>query len=58
MWKFEVFKDDGGGWRWRLIQRNTLIVVESSESFVRRAEAKAAAEATRAAIGSAAIDLV
>ena len=51
MWKFEVFKDDNGGWRWRLIQSNTLIVVESPESFVRRADAKAAAEATRAAIG-------
>lgn len=58
MWKFEVFKDDDGGWRWRLIQRNTLIVVESAESFIRRADAKAAADAARAAIGAAAVDVL
>lgn len=58
MWKFEVFKDDDGGWRWRLIQRNTLIVVESAESFIRRADAKADADAARAAIGAAAVDVL
>ena len=58
MWKFEVFKDDDGGWRWRLVQRNTLIVVESSESFARRGDAQHAVEAARAAIGAAVIELV
>jgi len=53
MWKFEVFKDDGGGWRWRLVQRNTLIVAESSESFVRRSDAKDAAEKVRGEIAAA-----
>ena len=58
MWKFEVFKDDDGGWRWRLVQRNTLIVVESSKSFERRADAKREAEITREVIGAAPIDLL
>jgi uncharacterized protein YegP (UPF0339 family) len=53
MWKFEVFKDDDGGWRWRLVQRNTLIVAESSESFARRSDAKHAAETARGEIGVA-----
>jgi uncharacterized protein YegP (UPF0339 family) len=53
MWKFEVFKDDDGGWRWRLIQRNTLIVIESSESFARRGDAKQAAETAREEIAAA-----
>ncbi|HSX22267.1 MAG TPA: DUF1508 domain-containing protein [Gaiellaceae bacterium] len=53
-----MFKDDDGGWRWRLIQRNTLIIVESPESFARRTDAKTAAEAARAAIGAAAVDIV
>lgn len=58
MWKFEVFKDDGGGWRWRLVQRNTLIVVESSEVFGRRGDAKRAAETTRDEIGAAPVDVL
>lgn len=48
-----MFKDDDGGWRWRLVQRNTLIVAESSESFARRSDAKHAAEAARGEIGAA-----
>jgi uncharacterized protein YegP (UPF0339 family) len=55
MWTFEVFKDDDGGWRWRLVQRNTLIVIESSESFVRRSDAKIAAETARAEIAAATV---
>lgn len=50
IWKFEIHKDDDGGWRWRLVARNTLIVAESSESYERRGDAKRAAEAARAEI--------
>ena len=56
MWKFEVFKDEDRGWRWRLVQRNTLIVVESSESFDRRRDAKRAAEKAREEIGGATVE--
>ena len=55
MWKFEVFKDEDGGWRWRLVQRNTVIVVESSQSFERRSDAKQAAETARGEIAAASI---
>lgn len=55
MWQFEVFKDEDGGWRWRLVQRNTLIVVESSASFGRRGDAKLAAEKAREEIAAAPI---
>ena len=58
MWKFEVFKDEDRGWRWRLVQRNTLIVVESSQSFERRSDAKLAAETAREEIATAAIELL
>ena len=58
MWKFEVFKDEDGGWRWRLVQRNTLIVAESSESFERRMDARDAALAVRDEIHSSEIVLV
>lgn len=53
MWKFEVFKSEDRGWRWRLVQRNTLIVVESSEIYPRRSDAMLAAETARLEIGQA-----
>jgi uncharacterized protein YegP (UPF0339 family) len=56
MWKFEVFKSEDRGWRWRLVQRNTLIVVESSEIYERRSDAKLAAEAARLEIGKAPVE--
>lgn len=56
MWKFEVFKDDDGGWRWRLVQRNTLIVVESSQKFARQSDAKHAALTARSEIGNADVE--
>jgi len=55
MWKFEVFKDEDGGWRWRLVQCNTVIVIESFQSFERRGDAKLAAEKAREEIGSATV---
>lgn len=58
MWKFEVYKDQDGGWRWRLVARNTLIVAESRESFDRRSDATHAAEQARVEIGSAVITMV
>ena len=53
-----MYKDDDGRWRWRFVQRNTLIVVESSESFERRGDAKQAAETARWEIAAAAIILL
>ena len=53
MWRFEVFKDEAGGWRWRLVQCNALIVAESPRSFVRRGDAKQAALSARADIYAA-----
>lgn len=56
MWKFEVFKSEDRCWCWRLVQCNTLIVVESSAIYGRRSDAKLAAEAARLEIGNAPID--
>lgn len=57
-WKFEVFKHEDGGWRWRLIQQETLIIAEASQSFSRRSDAKHAALTVRREIGDAPIDTV
>jgi uncharacterized protein YegP (UPF0339 family) len=53
MWSFEIYKDDDG-WRWRLVQRNALVIVES-ERFDRRADAKQAAEVARDEIAKASV---
>lgn len=53
VWRFEIYKDEDKKWLWRLILRNTLIVVESSERFERQLDAKQAAETARVAISAA-----
>ena len=50
-----MFKDEDGGWRWRLVQLNTVIVVESSQSFACLRDAKQAAETAREEIAGAPI---
>jgi uncharacterized protein YegP (UPF0339 family) len=57
MWKFEIYKGEDVGWRWRLVARGTIIVFDS-ERFERRADAKIAAEVARARIGAAPIDVL
>ncbi|MCJ2011312.1 YegP family protein [Methylobacterium sp. J-076] len=34
--RFELYRDAGGQWRWRLRARNGEIVAESGEGYVRR----------------------
>ena len=54
-WKFEVYKGEDGDWRWRLVQLEVLIVVESLRGFRRRSDAEDAAQAARDEIGTAPI---
>ena len=36
--KFEIFKDDVGEWRWRLVARNGRIVADSGEGYKNKAD--------------------
>ncbi len=48
MWKFEIYTDAGGSFRWRLLAANGEIVVAASgESFSSKANAVRAAENVR-----------
>jgi uncharacterized protein YegP (UPF0339 family) len=58
MWRFEVFKDEASGWRWRLVHHNTVIVFESLEIFGRRGDAKRAAEKAREEISASPVEEV
>ena len=55
MWKFEVYADAGGSYRWRLKAANGQIVASSGESFSSKANAVAAAENVKANAGGASV---
>jgi uncharacterized protein YegP (UPF0339 family) len=44
MWKFEIYPDTAGNYRWRLKAANGQKVATSGESFDSRSNAKRAAE--------------
>ncbi len=54
MWRYDVFQDVGGNWRWRLRGGNGQIVATSGESFASHHNAVRAALNVRANAGTAA----
>jgi uncharacterized protein YegP (UPF0339 family) len=56
MWKFEIYADTAGNYRWRLKSSNGQTVASSGESFDSRSNAKRAAENVKANAGSASIE--
>lgn len=55
MWKFEVYADTGGNYRWRLKSSNGQVVASSGESFDSKSNAERAAENVRDNAGGASI---
>ena len=53
MWKYELFDDDGGRWRWQLRGDSGQVVMISGESFASRASARRALVQARAHAGQA-----
>lgn len=56
MWKFEIYQDAAGEYRWRLVAPNGKITADSGEAYVSLSNARRAAENVRTRIGSASID--
>lgn len=56
MWKFEIYADTAGNYRWRLKASNGQIVASSGESFDSRSNAVRAAENVKENAGGASID--
>ena len=56
MWRFQIYQDRGGQFRWRLKAPNGLVIADSGESYVTRSNAKRAAESVRARIAQALIE--
>lgn len=55
MWKFEIYADTVGSYRWRLKSSNGQTVASSGESFDSRSNAKRAAENVKTNAGGASI---
>jgi len=56
MWKFEIYSDVGGNYRWRLKSSNGQTVASSGESFDSKSNARRAAENVKENAGGAGID--
>jgi len=55
-WKFEVYADSGGKYRWRLKASNGQTVASSGESFDSKSNAKESAANVKANAGSADVE--
>ncbi len=53
MWKFEIYRDNRGEYRWRLRAPNGLVIADSGEGYATRSNAKRAAENVKARIANA-----
>lgn len=57
MWKYELFKDEGGDWRWRLCGPQRETVMTSGDSFRSRGSARRALVKARNFAGRATLPL-
>lgn len=55
MYRFEVYEDRGGSWRWRLVAPNSLTVADSGEGYASRSNARRAARRMKAAVWKATV---
>ncbi len=56
MWRFVIYQDRRGEYRWRLLASNGIQVAASGEGYASRANARRAAETVRMNAGRAAIE--
>jgi uncharacterized protein YegP (UPF0339 family) len=56
MWKFQIYQDRAGEFRWRLVAPNGRTIADSGEGYDSRYNAKRAAENVRLRIGAAVIE--
>jgi len=57
MWKYELFTDEGGDWRWRLCGPDRRTVMTSGDAFATRGSARRALVRARNYAGQAMLPL-
>lgn len=55
--RFEIYKDHGGGWRWRLRVTNGNVVADSAESYERRHDCERGIELVKASGAAPVVDM-
>jgi len=55
--RFELYRDAGGQWRWRLRVQNGNIVAESGEGYVRREDCEHAIGLVKRSAEAALVDM-
>jgi len=53
---FEVFRDKGGGWRWRLIHENGNILADGGEGYSSRSKARQGLDSVRSNVADAPVE--
>jgi uncharacterized protein YegP (UPF0339 family) len=56
MWRFQIYADSAGNYRWRLKSSNGQTVASSGESFDSKSNARRAAENVKSNAGAAEIE--
>jgi uncharacterized protein YegP (UPF0339 family) len=56
MWKFEIYRDRDGEYRWRIVVSDGSVVGDSAEGYDSRLNARRAAAHARSQIASAVIE--
>ncbi|MGB9985877.1 HVO_2922 family protein [Salarchaeum japonicum] len=54
--RFEVYEDDAGQWRWRLVHRNGNILADSGEGYASKQKAKQGLESVKENAAGAPVD--
>jgi uncharacterized protein YegP (UPF0339 family) len=54
---FEVYRDNAGEWRWRLVHQNSNIIAAASEGYTRRRDAHRSVETVQVTLGDDAFEV-
>ncbi|WP_438267404.1 HVO_2922 family protein [Halomarina litorea] len=55
---FELYRDEAGEWRWRLVHRNGNILADSGEGYSRKADARTGLRSVKANAADARVEEV
>lgn len=56
--RFEIFQDNAGEWRWRLVAANSKIIADSGEGYTTKQGAQRGIESVKANVPNARITYV
>lgn len=55
--RFELYRDSGGAWRWRLRVQNGNVIADSAEGYVRREDCEHGIALVRKSVDASLVDM-